>query len=94
SCKVGRYTEEKGLPNQAYLLFVSNHSYSNTVQVTIDNKISFDAKVLKEKKMTVKGNTYAIGTGRKKLKVVDKGKTIYEKEIFVTTQETKKIQLP
>jgi len=94
SCKVGRYTEEKGLSDQAYLLFVSNEKYDDAVQVTIDENATFNAIVLKEKKMTVKGNKYAIATGRRHLKVTFKDKVLYDKEIFVSTQETKKIQLP
>lgn len=94
SCKVGNYSQEGGLPDQAYLLFVANEKYSNDVQVTIDNTTTFNAKVLKEKKGTIKGNTYAIAKGRRAIKVSFQGKIIFEKEIFVSAQETKKIQLP
>ena len=94
SCKVGSYSQERGLPDQAYLLFVANEKYSNDVQVTIDNTTTFNAKVLKEKKGTIKGNTYAIAKGRRAIKVSFQGKIIFEKEIFVSAQETKKIQLP
>ncbi len=94
SCKVGSYSQERGLPDQAYLLFVANESYDGEVQVTIDNHTTFNAKVLKEKKGTIKGNTYAIAKGKRSLKVSYNGNVIYEKEIFVSAQETKKIQLP
>lgn len=94
SCKVGNYSQESGLPDQAYLLFVSNNEYKEDVQVSIDNTTTFNAKVLKEKKGTIKGNTYAIAKGRRSITVKFQGKVIFEKEIFVSTQETKKIQLP
>lgn len=95
SCKLGVYSQEGGKSDQAYLLFVSSDVYSGkTVQVTIDEATQFDAKVVKEKKSNVKGSLYAIATGRRKIKVEKDGKVLYNKEIFASTQETKKIVLP
>ncbi len=94
SCKVGSFSQERGLTDQAYLLFVANEKYDNDVQVIIDGKTTFNAQVLKEKKGTIKGNTYAIAKGKRNLKIIYDGNVIYNKEIFVSAQETKKIQLP
>ncbi len=95
SCKLGVYSQEGGKSDQAYLLFVSSDVYSGkTVQVTIDGTTQFEAKVVKEKKSNVKGSLYAISTGRRKIKVEKDGKVLYNKEIFASTQETKKIVLP
>ncbi|BEH00005.1 hypothetical protein [Bacteroides sedimenti] len=94
SCKVGNYSQERGLPDQAYLLFVANEAYEGEVQVTVDNETTFNAKVIKEKKGTIKRDLYAIAKGKRYIKVSYNGKVIYEREIFVSAQETKKIQLP
>lgn len=95
SCKLGVYSHSGGKSDQAYLLFVSSDIYSGeTVQVTIDGKTKFDAKVVKDKRSKVYGELYAIATGSRKIKVEKDGKVLYEKEIFASTQETKKIVLP
>ena len=39
-------------------------------QVVIDNQTRFDAKVNKEKKHQVKGETYAVATGKRHIKVL------------------------
>ncbi len=94
SCKVGSYSQFGGQPNQAYLLLVSNNRYSTPVDVTIDGVTHFEAKVLKEKKGTIKGNTYAINPGTRNVVISKDGNVLYSAKIFVSTQETKKIQLP
>lgn len=96
SCSVGRTTESRGLENEAYLQFVSGTtiSYKDGVDVSIDNNTFFKAKVNKVKATTAKGDTYVIKSGKRHLKVDYNGQTVYEKEIIVSTQETKRIQLP
>lgn len=94
SCKVGSYSQERGLPDQAYLYFVANQNYEGEIQVSIDNNTSFNAKVIKEKKGTIKRDIYAIAKGKRKIKVSYNGNIIYEREVFVSAQETKKIELP
>lgn len=96
ACSVGRTTESRGLENQAYLQFVRGNTdkYSDGVDVYIDDALLFKAKVDKVDSRTVKGNTYVIKSGKRHLKVEYHGKVLYEKEIVVTTQETRKVQLP
>lgn len=95
SCRLGTYSQSGGKADQAYLLFVSGETYSDkTVQVTIDGKTTFDAKVVKNRDSKIKGGLYAIATGDKNIKVMKDGKVLYEKTIFASTQETKKIVLP
>jgi hypothetical protein len=96
ACSVGNVSKSGGLDNQGYLQFVQggDTSYSDGVTVTIDDNPAFTAKVDKIKKRSVKGNTYAIKTGTRHLKVEYKGKVLYEKNIIIATQETKQINLP
>lgn len=96
ACSVGRTTESKGLENQAYLQFVRGNSekYSDGVDVFIDDAQPFKAKVNKVDSRTVKGNTYVIKSGKRYLRVEYRGAVLYEKDIIVTTQETRRIQLP
>ncbi len=94
SCKVGNMASSQGMNDQAFLYFTSTQKYSEPVNVTLDNKVHFDAKVVKEGPHTVKGDTYAVGTGKRHIVVSYKNKIIFEKEIFLSTQDTKKITLP
>lgn len=87
--------QESGKEDMAYLLFVSPNLYADKdVQVTIDNGKPFTVRVVKAKKSNRRGTQYAIGTGTRTLKVSSDGKSLYEKKIFVSTQEVKQIMLP
>ena len=54
----------------------------------------YEAQVVKEKKSTIKGFTYAIRTGKRHVVVRSKGQVLYDRTVFVAPQETKKISLP
>lgn len=69
-CKVGNMTSSHGQADQAYIYLASNRKYKDMAQVVIDNHTRFDAKVNKEKKHQVKGETYAVATGKRHIKVV------------------------
>jgi len=98
ACTAGRTTESKGLENQAYLQFTiikgSADKYSDGVDVYVDDNAPFKGKVNLIQGKTVKGNTYVIKTGKRHVKVVYEGETLYEKDVMLSTQETRKIQLP
>jgi len=96
SCKTGVVSKSGGMDSQSYLQFVQggSQSYKSGVIVFVDDNPSFTAKVDVVKSSTVKGNTYGINPGTRHIKVVDKGKIVYEKDVVVATQETKKIILP
>ena len=90
----GIKTKTMGLENEAFLEFVGTiNLYSGGVDVSIDNKINFKAIVIKDKVAYMKGEVYAISTGAHILKVSYKGEVLYEKQIFIAAQETKKIVL-
>lgn len=87
--------QESGLDDVAYLLFVSGSEYAGKkVDVTIDSDTPFEAKVVKLRKANRRGTQYGLSTGRHAIKVARDGNTIYEKDIFVSTQEVKQIILP
>lgn len=96
ACSVGRTTESRGLENEAYLQFTkgTTNTYDDGVYVYIDDNKPFKAKVNKVKATTVKGDRYVIKSGKRHLKVVYKDKTIFEKDIITSSQETKRIELP
>ena len=88
-------TQQSGKDDVAFLLFVSaSNQSSQIVDVTIDGNTTFEAKTVKAKKADRKGTSYAVATGRRRLKVEKEGQTLYEKEVFLSTQETKIITLP
>ncbi len=87
--------QQGGKDDAAYLLFVGQEVYGGKqVQVTIDDGTPFTAEVVKAKKASRRGTQYGIATGTRNLKVTCNGKTLYEKKIFVSTQEVKQIMLP
>jgi len=97
SCKVGSNSTTKGLENESFIEFVGTSSYKGGVDVSIDDKTSFKAKVYKEKYESnferIKGEVYAISTGVHTITVLYNGNLIYQKQIYVSAQETKKIVL-
>jgi len=96
ACKVGVTTKSGGMDNQGYLQFVQggSQSYNNGVAVYVDDNPAFTANVDKKKRKSIKGNTYAINPGMRRIKVVSNGQTLYEKNTMVANQETKQIILP
>lgn len=94
-CKVGKTTESKGLENESYLQFVQGQEkYSEEVEVFIDDIAPFKAKVNKVNDRTVKGNVYTVKSGTRHLKVVYKNKVLFEKDVLLSSQQTRQIQLP
>jgi hypothetical protein len=94
-CRVGRTTEVKGLENETYLQFVQGEQkYSEGVEVFVDNLAPFTAKVNKVNDRTVKGNVYTVKSGTRHLKVVYKNKVLFEKDVVLSSQQTRQIQLP
>ena len=87
--------QESGKEDIAYLLFVSSKEYAGkSVLVKIDNNAPFAAKVVKSSKANRRGSQYGIAVGTRNLTVSCDGKNIYQKKIFVSTQEVKQIMLP
>ncbi|MCD8237407.1 MAG: hypothetical protein LUD00_12385 [Prevotellaceae bacterium] len=87
--------QQSGKEDISYLLFVSQKEFQNkTVQVTIDNSTTFEAKVVSAKKSNRRGQQYGITIGTKNIKVTYEGQTLYQKKIFLSTQEVKQIILP
>jgi hypothetical protein len=94
-CRVGRTTESRGLENESYLQFVQGQQkYSEGVEVFVDDLAPFKAKVNKVNDRTVKGNVYTVKSGTRHLKVVYKDKVLFEKEVVLSSQQTRQIQLP
>ena len=88
-------TYSSGLSNDGLLEFVGNpSSYKGGVDVTIDGKNKFKAIVKKDNAESAKGNVYTITKGTHLLNVSYNGVAIFNKKLFVSPQETKKIELP
>lgn len=89
--------QQTGKEDISYLFFVGpKEIYGDgqfPVQVKVDDT-QFDAKVVKPKTANRKGVQYAIAPGRRQLTVSFKGQVIYQKQIFLSPQETKTIELP
>jgi hypothetical protein len=95
SACTGVKTISTGLENESFLEFIGLPSnYSGGVDVNIDDKDSFNAEVNKDHADRPKGKVYAISTGTHIITVSYDSDVIFKKQIFVSSQETKKIILP
>jgi hypothetical protein len=92
----GVKTLSTGLENEAFLEFIGtpNKYIDKTVAVTLDDYNTFLATVKKDHDKRPKGEVYAISTGKHTVSVSYNDQIIYQKQIFVSAQETKKIILP
>ena len=68
--------------------------YLGGIDVTVDDGNKFKAKVIKDNTDRPKGNVYSIKNGKHIVIISYEGKIIYQQQIFVSPQETKKIKLP
>jgi hypothetical protein len=94
-CRVGRTTETRGLENESYLQFVQGQQkYPEGVSVFVDDLAPFEAKVNKVNDRIVKGDVYTVKSGTRHLKVVYKDKIVFEKDLVLSSQQTRQIQLP
>ncbi|WP_418895220.1 hypothetical protein [Limibacterium fermenti] len=90
----GVKTISTGLENESYLVFVGNPAdYRGGVDVSVDENLSFKAEVVKDNVDRPKGKVYAISTGTHTITVSYEGNLIFQKQVFVSAQETKKIIL-
>jgi outer membrane lipopolysaccharide assembly protein LptE/RlpB len=84
-----------GVENQAFILIVGTPSkYPEGVKVVIDDKTKFNSEVHKNRDKVKHLRLYGISTGKHKISILKNNKTIYEKLIFLSSQQTKKIILP
>ena len=91
----GTKSSSQGLDNESFLEIIGTPSmYSNGVDVVVDENKSFNAKVYKDKVGRMRGEVYAIKTGKHSVKIYSENKIIYNQQIFVSSQQTKKIMLP
>ncbi|WP_298949671.1 hypothetical protein [uncultured Polaribacter sp.] len=88
-------TISRGIENQAFLLILGTPSnYPNGVEVVIDEKTKFNAEVQKNRDKVKHLKLYGISSGKHKVSISKNNKRIYEKIIFLSSQQTKKIILP
>lgn len=88
--------QQGGKEYVAYLLFVSSsNSHNADISVTIDETTKFDARTVKARKSNRRGTQYTVQPGKRKIVVYDKdGQKVYDKYVFLSTQEVKTITLP
>lgn len=88
-------TESRGIENQAFLLIIGTPSkYPKGVKVVIDDKTIFNTEVQKNRDKVKHLKLYGISSGKHKVSISKNNKRIYEKIIFLSSQQTKKIILP
>ncbi len=97
SCGVGVYTVNGGLSDESAVCFVASDEYD--INVIIDGK-SYVTKTVKHKKFKSRRDIkktaqrqIAITPGRHSVKVTKDGQEVYAKDIFISTNEIKTIDL-
>ena len=96
ACKTGSFSSTGGQEDIAYIFITSGTEMAGKkVMVKVDNNAPFEAQVQKTEQNTEKhnGKLHAIMPGRRFLVVTYNGKTVYSKEIFLSSQQTKSIVL-
>jgi hypothetical protein len=68
--------------------------YPEGVKVFVDDLPPFDAKVNKVNDRTVKGDVYTVKSGTRYLKVVYKNTVLFDKQVVLSSRQTRQIQLP
>lgn len=97
SCGVGVHTVNSGLSDESAVCFFATDDYD--INVIIDGK-SYVTKTVKQKKFKSRRDIkktaqrqIAITPGRHTVKVTKDGQEVYSKEIFVSANEIKTIEL-
>lgn len=96
STRNGVFESVGGKDDVAYLFFQSSGAYANKeVEVVLDEKTAFVAKVVKDRKSKAKykGINYAIKPGIHRLKITYQGRILYNQSIVINSQQTKNIIL-
>ena len=96
ACKTTYSREQQsGKEDVAFLLFVSYKQYVNKpLTITLDGKTTFEAKAVKDRQATYRGQSYAVKPGTRDIIVLNGKEVIYSKKLFLSPQETKQIKLP
>jgi hypothetical protein len=84
-----------GIENKSYLIFLAadKTDYPNGVEVSLNDSTIFNAEVHKNISRVRNLLKYGVSSGKHKIKVVKDGNLLYEKLIFVSPGQTKKIIL-
>ena len=93
SCTAVRESAQ-GRENESYLEFVGpSNKYKDGLTVQVDDNTPFNALVNKEGSRGPKRKLYAISPGRHLIQVSFNGQLLYKQEIFLSAQETRKINI-
>lgn len=91
----GVKTTSHGLEKTGLLEFIGNPSlYDGGVDIQLDNKLKFKAVVNKKNTDRPKGTVYSISPGNHLITVSYNGEIVFQKQVYISYQETKMIVLP
>jgi len=85
-------TMSGGQENVSYIIVLQKGDSQGEVSLFIDDKVYPVDKVYSEKKKR-KAHPFVTSPGKHKIRVVSQGKMIYDENVFLGLQETKKIVL-
>jgi hypothetical protein len=90
----GVKTVSSGLADEAFLEFVGDQSKYSEVSVTVGEDVNFIATVNKPHANRPKGEAYAISPGSHVVTVSSEGEVVFRKKMYLSTRETRIIELP
>lgn len=92
-CNLGNYSRTTGLQDEAYVSLVGPRS--GKALVTIDDGAPFEMEVVKSKKAYNYADKHkaAVGVGRHRVRVEYGGRVVFDREVFLSSREVKRIEL-
>ena len=95
SCRAYVGTFSSGKANISNILLLRDYgSHAKKAIIQIDEQEPIKLKKIKKEAKSYKAKPYPITPGKHHLKVIVKGKTLVDEQIFLGVQETKKIMIP
>ena len=96
SCSRHQYkTMSSGKEDTGFVIVLTeNGNYTKDVALVVDNGQSLAVAKVYKQKMQRKAPVFKVEPGKHNLKVVVAGRTVYDKDVIIGLQETRKIVLP
>ncbi len=96
-CTTGLKSNSYGLENNGYIRIIGSKAdypdYSD-IYMIIDNEKKVDVSVTKDIKKKPSGKIYRISPGTHEIKIFKDNELLLKQDIFVSSQEIKKVYLP
>lgn len=95
SCKGAYQTSSGGYEDEGYVSVVGDpEKYKAGVLVSVDGASPFIVEVVQDEKISKSDSRFKVSAGKHQLKMMYQGKNVFQQNVIIFVQETKKIMLP